>query len=244
MRLGIDVTGVAAWRAALARTPAIRTTAFTAQERAWCGEDPRAYATAWAVKEATVKLLGTGFDGIGWRGTWSRPAAGGLDVGLGDEARAVAAARALELPLRCAVHDGEDRIVALLVAGHGRVAVAAVPLPATRDRARRHGASRAAARRAGELALRRIAPETATDLRWETDARGAPRPRSPGIEAVASLAHGCGIGCAAIGIPVAPALRPSAQEPSAMVTFLYTDDLGAEVQRSMCGREDEVMTSG
>lgn len=70
-RLGLDITSVVAWRDRLRRTPAVGEVAFSAAERAWAGGRRGAayrYATLWALKEAVLKALGTGFDTVGWCG--------------------------------------------------------------------------------------------------------------------------------------------------------------------------------
>jgi phosphopantetheinyl transferase (holo-ACP synthase) len=269
MLLGIDVTSVRAWRARLARTPAVRATAFGPCERAWCGDDARRVATAWAVKEAAVKLLGSGFEGIGWRGVWSCPSPDGrgLEVGLGPEARAVAAA--LDLggrPLRCALARDGDLVVALLVAGPARVAVRAVPFGLAgggetaaagsggvalvaaggggdgrrADRGTRRHAARAAARQAGTLAARALGgDEPHAAIRWSATARGAPLAlREDGLEAAASFAHDAGLAVAAVTAAGKPD-RASLSEPeqSDKWTFSYTDDLGNAVRAGLSGKE-------
>lgn len=64
--IGMDISGIDGWRRRLARTPAVERTAFTAAERSWCRKDPVRLAIVWAAKEAVVKALGCGFDGMGW----------------------------------------------------------------------------------------------------------------------------------------------------------------------------------
>ena len=65
--IGIDISGIERWRRLMARTPEVERTAFAPPERAWCHGVPSRLAAAWAAKEAVVKALGCGFEGVGWR---------------------------------------------------------------------------------------------------------------------------------------------------------------------------------
>ena len=53
-RVGIDLEVVAA------RAPSFAETWFRPEERQWCGGDPRRESQVWAIKEAVLKVLGTG----------------------------------------------------------------------------------------------------------------------------------------------------------------------------------------
>lgn len=64
MGLGIDIVDIARMRAILARTPSFARRVFSEEERTYCDAttNPEAhYATRFAVKEAVLKALGTGF---------------------------------------------------------------------------------------------------------------------------------------------------------------------------------------
>jgi phosphopantetheinyl transferase (holo-ACP synthase) len=65
--LGLDICGVGRWQQMLLRVPEIATRAFTDSERRWAGTQPERLAMLWAIKEAFVKALGCGFDGLAYR---------------------------------------------------------------------------------------------------------------------------------------------------------------------------------
>lgn len=223
MRLGLDVTSVAQWRARLGRAPAVASTAFSTCELAWCDGDVDRFTRAWAVKEAMVKLLGTGFDGIGWRGVWSQPDRQGanLDVGLGPDASAALAARGLSTPLQwCLIEDG-DEVAVVLMAGAGRVAVRSEAFARGGTRRARHQASRRAAREAGLMA--------ATDLAASSPSWWRTRPDEPpmlvhadGSDSIASLAHGPEKGWAAVAMATEGPQKRSDRR-SGPLTFMYDD---------------------
>lgn len=206
MRVGIDVSSVCGWQRRLARTPAVRDVAFTDDERRWCGTDPYRYTQAWAVKEATVKLLGTGFDGVGWRGVGSRPTAdGAVEVVLGPVAQRLADETAngpLTAMTTTSGHAGRRRVVAVAVAGTGRVATAILPVPATTSRPERHRVRRATAREAACVAVSgATGPRSGTPI-WSWSPAGAPRVWWPELGWVAvSLSHDAEAACAAVGWP-------------------------------------------
>jgi holo-[acyl-carrier protein] synthase len=67
--IGVDLCEVERMRAALERTPRLRTRVFTDQEQAYC--DPRTepverYAVRWAAKEAVLKAMGLGVGACKW----------------------------------------------------------------------------------------------------------------------------------------------------------------------------------
>lgn len=198
-------------------------TAFTPGERSWCGDDAAAFALAWALKEAAVKLLGTGFDGIGWRGVWSRPAGrDGIEVVVGEEARALQRARDLPGPLWCAVGGDGERVVAVLVAGAADVAIRAVGFADLADRRARHVASRSAGRRAGLAAAAALAPAGAAGARWLAPDGAAPSVVwSDGSTAAASCSHDAGLACAAVARAKQQDFGSSGCQRSGLLTFCY-----------------------
>ncbi len=65
--VGVDAVDVARFGAALGRRPAIATRLFTDGEQRDGGGDVQRLAARFAAKEATMKALGTGIGGFGWR---------------------------------------------------------------------------------------------------------------------------------------------------------------------------------
>jgi holo-[acyl-carrier protein] synthase len=68
--IGVDLCEVDRMRAALARTPGLRTRVFTDDERAYCDrrKDPtERYAARFAAKEAVMKAMGVGVGACKWR---------------------------------------------------------------------------------------------------------------------------------------------------------------------------------
>jgi holo-[acyl-carrier protein] synthase len=67
--IGVDLCEVERMRAALARTPTLRTRVFTEAERAYCDRrrDPtERYAARFAAKEAVMKAMGVGMGACKW----------------------------------------------------------------------------------------------------------------------------------------------------------------------------------
>jgi holo-[acyl-carrier protein] synthase len=67
--IGVDLCEVDRMRAALTRTPSLRTRVFTDEERAYCDrrKDPtERYAARFAAKEAVMKALGVGIGACRW----------------------------------------------------------------------------------------------------------------------------------------------------------------------------------
>lgn len=65
--LGVDIIEIDRMRTILARTPSFRERVFTEGERAYCDAKARPeihYALRFAAKEAVLKALGTGFNGV------------------------------------------------------------------------------------------------------------------------------------------------------------------------------------
>jgi len=79
-RIGLDISSIDGWRRRIRRTPEVARLAFTPAERAWAISRPENAATLWAIKEAVVKTLGTGFAGIGWHGVEIDPTGADLAV--------------------------------------------------------------------------------------------------------------------------------------------------------------------
>ncbi len=232
-RIAVDITSVAQWAVTLARTPAVRFSAFSQSEIAWCGEEAALYALAWAFKEAAVKLLGTGFDGIGWRGVWSCPTAAGVAVGLGPEARAAPGAADLTGPLRCAACSDEDRLLVALVAGRGDVAIRSLRVDCTSDRSVRHRASRREARRAAGMAAAALAPTRPAAPAWSTEPDCAPSASwEDGTRLAASFSHGPGLVCA--GVVQEQKERSSGVQRSDSLNFEYDDELEQQLLRGSC----------
>ena len=68
--IGVDLCDVDRMRAALERTPTLRTRVFTDRERAYCDarRDPtERYAARFAAKEAVLKAMGLGIGACSWR---------------------------------------------------------------------------------------------------------------------------------------------------------------------------------
>lgn len=231
--IGVDISSVARWRARLDRTPAVRRSAFSPSEVAWCGDEAASYALAWAWKEAAVKLIGTGFDGIGWRGVWSHPTPGGVEVGLGPQARDAVAAAGLAGPLRCAACSDGDLVVVALVAGRGDVAIRAMRFDCSRDRRARHRAARDAARCAADLAAASLAPPRPRGAPgWCNAADCAPAATwKDGTAAAASRSYGPGLVC--VGVIKKQQERSSELEPSSCLSFAYDQPLRQQLLRHL-----------
>lgn len=226
MSLGIDVTSISSWRDRLQRAPAIRGAAFTTPEQQWCGDDPRRFAVVWALKEATVKLLGTGFAGIGWRGVSVQPAhdLASVHVRLAAHAPARQPRGQVGVAPRAPAHlatDG-DRVLVVLASQPVAAATACVPVPLPTRRAGRADRSRQAARYAAQLAAHHLHPGRALALRTGTS--GAPRAAWPdGRPAAVSLAHDAGLACAAVAL--APHEESIIGISSLELTFSVADGL-------------------
>ncbi|MEO5744317.1 MAG: 4'-phosphopantetheinyl transferase superfamily protein [Terracoccus sp.] len=205
MTVGIDLTSTVDWERRLAHMPVVSDVAFSLPERWWCDGSTARHALVWAVKEAVVKLLGTGFGSVGWQDVTVRPGvarpgslADALRVNISPTALEACRNTPLPQPLRCQVrHDG-DLILAVVAAGPGRVAVEeqmvarASPLqlggdPDRSSRAAVGEACRAAAREAGRRAVARL---TGGPAQWSTPQGGRPTVRWPcGATSAASFAH-------------------------------------------------------
>lgn len=65
--LGVDIVEIERMRAILERTPSFKTRVFSETERAYCDAKAKPeihYALRFAAKEAVLKALGTGFNGV------------------------------------------------------------------------------------------------------------------------------------------------------------------------------------
>lgn len=205
MTVGIDLTSTTLWERRLKHAPAISDVAFSLPERWWCERSAARHAFVWAIKEAVVKLLGTGFGDVGWQDVTVQPSlsapgliAEALQVTLAPTAREACRSTSFSQPLRFQVrHDGEH-VLAVLAAGPGRVAVEEQVVetmhpcciggnphrytPSTPGEARR-----IAAREAGRRALARLAEGPA---RWNTPRNARPTVRWPcGATSAVSFTH-------------------------------------------------------
>ncbi|MFH8384992.1 4'-phosphopantetheinyl transferase superfamily protein [Kitasatospora sp. NPDC018058] len=211
VRLGVDVSDVADWAVRLRRTPQVAAVAFTERELAATAADPRALTEVWAVKEAVLKALGTGFDGIGWRGVEVAPPRGG--------ARVVRIAGGRHPPgfprvLCGAVREVGASVLAAVVAAPGlghrpppRLRAALVAVPDGLPRRERQLAHSAAARLAGRRAWEDLCAgvgRTAGRTRWGRTEAGAPVLRTvDGRRVPVALAHGAGLAAAVVALPAA-----------------------------------------
>ncbi|MBU3703137.1 MAG: holo-ACP synthase [Ilumatobacteraceae bacterium] len=78
--MGVDAVDVGRFRAALDRTPSMRTRLFTDEEIALAaerGNDAATLAARFAVREATMKALGVGLGAFDFHDVWVRRAASG-----------------------------------------------------------------------------------------------------------------------------------------------------------------------
>lgn len=236
LRLGIDVTDVQEWSERLHRCPRVAATAFTARELDESGGRPERLAVLWAVKEASVKALGSGFGGIGWRG---------VEVGSRDgHPRWVRLAElppqvpppggAIRLALRTAGAQGQRRPVVAAAAlgdragGTTAARVDRVPRLLARQRAGRAAHASAAVRRTAEEAASTVVRGRA--WRWGYSSLGAPCLSAAGGRRLSvALAHGAGLAAALVGVPHT---RPGAQragspsgQRSTLLTIIDDDDL-------------------
>lgn len=89
---------------------------FTADERQDCGDRPESLAARWAVKEAVVKALGTGFGPVSFcEIEVLRECAGQPELRLHGKARALAEARGLSSWAVSVSHDGGFAIAFVVV---------------------------------------------------------------------------------------------------------------------------------
>jgi len=68
--IGVDLCEVDRMRAALARTPSLRTRVFTDDEQRYCERRPdpsERFAARFAAKEAVLKAMGVGVGACAWR---------------------------------------------------------------------------------------------------------------------------------------------------------------------------------
>lgn len=97
--IGVDLCEVDRMRAALARTPTLRSRVFTDAEQAYCDrrKDPtERYAARFAAKEAVMKAMGVGMGACRWRDIEVVKARSGApSVRLHGGARALAEERAI-----------------------------------------------------------------------------------------------------------------------------------------------------
>lgn len=97
--IGVDLCEVDRMRAALARTPTLRTRVFTDAERAYCDrrKDPtERYAARFAAKEAVMKAMSVGIGACKWSEIEVVKAPSGApSVRLHGGAKALAADRAI-----------------------------------------------------------------------------------------------------------------------------------------------------
>ncbi|MDQ8705985.1 4'-phosphopantetheinyl transferase superfamily protein [Streptomyces sp. LHD-70] len=215
VRLGIDVTDARAWAARLTRCPGLAATAFTGRELSETGAEPGALASVWAIKEAVVKALGTGFAGIGWRGVEVRsPAGRPASVRLtGDLPPWVYDSDAVRLAVR-GPHSAADAPRTLLAAvaltaptGPGTHIVATARTDQVRDvfdgpRAGRAARAGAAVRRTAERAARAVLEPYDGPWTWTRTEQGAPLLRTrDGRHLPVALSHGAGITAALVAAP-------------------------------------------
>ncbi|GAB3213434.1 4'-phosphopantetheinyl transferase family protein [Marinactinospora thermotolerans] len=185
--VGIDISSIRGWRDRITRTPSVCATAFTREEMSWAEGSPLRYARLWTVKEAVLKALGSGFDGVGWRGaevcpgpTW--PGGVRLPPSAGD------AHRLAPWWSASTVVGGHAVTVVLRGGLAARCAVALRPLREVTDRGARRRAASAAARAAAADAARLLGRPR--PLSWGVADSGAPVARSAsGREFVLSLSH-------------------------------------------------------
>ncbi|MEW9532355.1 4'-phosphopantetheinyl transferase superfamily protein [Microbispora sp. NPDC049125] len=205
VRLGIDVTDAASWAVRLARTPDLGRTAFTSVELDESQGDPDRLSAVWAVKEAVVKALGTGFHDIGWRGVevhcpHGRPVAVRLTTVLAPVPRQVRLALRGPRP----GPGGSRPVVAAAAVGTGpaRIATRIERIPGLMDGPRHGRAERASAavRRAAEAAAADLLPGAAWS--WSRTPGGAPALRTrDGRELAVALSHGSSVVAAAVADP-------------------------------------------
>jgi holo-[acyl-carrier protein] synthase len=97
--IGVDLCEVDRMRAALDRTPTLRTRVFTEDERAYCDrrKDPtERYAARFAAKEAVMKAMGVGVGACRWRDIEvTKASSGAPSVRLHGGARALADERGI-----------------------------------------------------------------------------------------------------------------------------------------------------
>jgi len=215
-RIGIDLTGVHDWTRRLDRTPQLREVAFTPAERRHCADDPAAWAFLWAVKEATGKLLGTGFDGLGWHGIEVHAHAGHLRVVVRcPEAASPSPRLSRQLQPPCSIEAvcstslvglpgvvPDHLLVMVTTAPVAAVATQVLPVPAGIPRGRRAEARSGLSRVAAQRAAATLTGDDAEQLYWSSEPSGVPvahRPDGSGVEV--SLSHGPRWAAAAVHVP-------------------------------------------
>ena len=115
--IGIDVVDIDAFERDITYAgDSMLELCFSQSERMYCAGDKNKLAARFALKEATLKALGTGIRGIGLRDvSISTSAAGKPEINLSANARAVAAAAKLGT-LRCSATRESGFAVAVVVA--------------------------------------------------------------------------------------------------------------------------------
>jgi holo-[acyl-carrier protein] synthase len=106
--IGVDAVDVSRFRAALARTPSMRTRLFTAEELAYVAPkaDPvPSLAARFAAREAVMKAMGLGLGAFGFHEAWvTRAASGEPSLVIGGHAAELAADRGITTWLLSITH--------------------------------------------------------------------------------------------------------------------------------------------
>ncbi|NNG38505.1 4-phosphopantetheinyl transferase family protein [Flexivirga sp. ID2601S] len=203
MSIAIDVGCVSCWSGRLRRVQRLTSTAFTAEEINWARGEPARLTLAWTVKESVLKLLGCGFDGIGWKGV----ALIGcettqLHIRLSPPAQELCHQRLVH-PLVAVTCLGPSLVATALTGDCAATRLAAVCYQSYPRQARARAASRAA-RQAG----RRAAHELGVGpVRFTAPREASPSSLGladrPSVEA--AFSHDCGIAIAAVSAARHPA---------------------------------------
>jgi phosphopantetheinyl transferase (holo-ACP synthase) len=219
--MGMDICGIERWRRLLACTPEVEVTAFAPAERVWSRGDPTRLAIVWSLKEAVVKALGCGFDGVGWREVYADlrstpprlvlpPTQPGISAWAGRESRwhlrlgwlpGTVVALAL-------AYEGGSRMASELHDASPRMAIEVCNVPMRREEAARCDV--AAAERAASLhallgAASRLLPgrSSSRGLDVGRDAKGRPVIKGrveTGEELLVSTSHCSGWAGAAVAV--------------------------------------------
>ncbi len=117
LSLGIDAVEIERFRTVLARRPGLATRLFTSEERINADGAPRSVeslAARFCAKEATMKVLGCGVGGVGFRSiVLTTSAAGAPEIHLTGKAKALAQAQGFGV-LSCSLTHTKSMAMAVV----------------------------------------------------------------------------------------------------------------------------------